>query len=181
MSLTGELWALLDGATDRFMGIPKEDRQTPDALKAAGEARGLSNAIHVMCKPHYEDGTAVAKLAIKRMKARQAGEDMPPTPGDMSDAEAQQATVAKHEETKAKAKVAPKEQQARPAEEAAPSGTPAAVDDDAVRVEVAGLREQQVKQITNGLRCDFEPSKLAELFKVSQDAILYIKKDAGIE
>lgn len=181
MTLTAKLWAELDASTDRFMGVPKEERQTPDALKAAGEARGLSKAIHIMCSPHYEDSTAVAKHAIKRFKAREAGQDMPSTPGDMSDAEAQQATVAKHEEVKAKAKAAPKKQKAEPAKEAAPESAPATQDDDAIRVEVAGLREQQIKQITNGLRCDFQPSKLADLFKVSEDAIMYIKRDAGIE
>lgn len=172
MTLTAKLWTELDASTERFMGIPKEERQTPDALKAAGEARGLSKAIHIMCSPHYADSDAVAKLAVQRFRARTAGKEMPPTPGDMSDAEAQQATVAKHEETKAKAKVDTKKESA-PGGEDAPS-------EDAVRIEVAKLREQQVKQITNGLRCDFEPSKLAELFKVSEAAILHIKQDAGI-
>lgn len=173
MTLTAKLWTELDASTDRFMGIPKEERQTPDALKAAGEARGLSKAIHIMCIPHYDSSDAVAKLAVQRFKARQAGQEMPPTPGNMSDAEAQQAIVAKHEETKAKAKVATKK-------ESAPEGK-GSPDDDAVRIEVAKLREQQIKQITNGLRCDFEPSKLAELFKVSEAAILRVKQDAGIE
>lgn len=172
MTLTAKLWTELDASTDRFMGIPKEERQTPDALKAAGEARGLSKAIHIMCSPHYADSDAVAKLAVQRFRARAAGKDMPPTPGDMSDAESQVAIKVKHEETKAQAKAAPKK-------ESAPEGGDSP-DDDAVKVEVAKLREQQVKQITNGLRCDFEPSKLAELFKVSEAAILHIKQDAGI-
>lgn len=169
MTLTAQLWELLDDATDRFMGIPKDQRQTPEALKAAGEARGLSNAIHVMCQPHYEDGTAVAKLAIKRMKARQAGTEMPATPGDMTDAESQEAIKVKHEETKAKAapakKAAPKKAAPQKQED---EGLPAA---SKVDVEYASLSEQQIKQISNGLRCNFEASKLAELYKVSVETI----------
>lgn len=167
MTLTSQLWKLLDDATDRFMGIPKEERQTPDALKAAGEARGLSNAIHVMCQPHYEDGTAVAKLAIKRMKARQAGEDMPPTPGDMTDAEAQEAIKTKHEETKAKAAPAAK----KAAKKAAPGEEVLGATTTDLDKELASLSEQQVKQIKNGLRCGFEEAKLAEIYKVSAAAI----------
>lgn len=164
-TLTGKLWELLDAATDRFMGIPKEERSTPDALKAAGEARGLSNAIHVMCQPHYEDGTAVAKLAIKRMKARQAGTEMPPTPGDMSDAEAHVALQQRNEETKAAAKA--------PAKKAAPAKSdpePGAATTDLDK-ELASLSEQKIKQITNGLRVGFEAAKLAELYKVSTETI----------
>lgn len=171
MTLTSQLWKLLDEATDRFMGIPKEERQTPAALKAAGEARGLSNAIHVMCQPHYEDGTAVAKLAIKRMKARQAGEDMPPTPGDMDEAESAEAIKTKHEETKAKATNAKKAEPKQAAPGAGPAAEQAGATTTDLDEELASLSEQQTKQIKNGLRCGFEAGKLAELYKVSVAAI----------
>lgn len=171
-TLTSQLWELLDDSTNRFMGIPKEDRQTPDALKAAGEARGLSKAIHVMCQPHYEDSTAVAKHAVKRFKASVAGEDMPPTPGDMTIEEAQVATVAKNEETKAKAAVA----RSAPTKAATPTGAAAEESgtESDVTIEMAKLNESQVKQIANGLSCDFEPSKLAELYKVSTETVEHI-------
>lgn len=181
MTLIAKLWELLDEATDNFMGIPKDERTTPAALKAAGEARGLSKAIHVMCQPHYEDSTAVAKLAIKRMKQRKAGEEVPPAAGEMDEATSQAAVVTKHDETKAKPvpkKAAPKK--------AGPATASEVVDEpaeqaggasDAVRKEAASLSEQQIKQIANGIRCGFEPDKLAELYSVSPAAIAHV---AGI-
>lgn len=174
-TLTAQLWDLLDDATERFMGIPKDERTTPEALKAAGEARGLSNALAVMVQPYLEDGTAVAKVAIKRMKARQAGEEMPPTHGYMSAEEARADVSMRHELSRAEAKTKARGTQAAKGEAILPRASGELTEDE--KVKLAELGPSKVGQIQNGIRLDFGNQKLSDLYGVSLNIIVAIERE----
>lgn len=175
--LTAKLWDLLDDATERFMGIPKEERDTPEALKAAGEARGLSDAVTVMVSPYLDEKNAAAKLAIKRLKAKQAGEDMPPTPGYMSSAEALDHVRIRNEEARAEAKSSAKKVMAGRAEAMAPTGSTELTEDE--KVSMALLGAPKLGQIQNGIKLEFGNQKLADLYDVSINVINAIEREMG--
>lgn len=174
--LTAQLWDLLDDATERFMGIPKDERNTPEALKAAGEARGLSNALTVMCSPYLDEPNAAAKLAIRRMKAKQAGEEMPPTPGYMSGEEARAHVRMRNEQARAEAKAQGRKTQAKVGESLLPN-TGSNLSDEDVKVAIARLGPTKVGQIQNGIKLEFGNEKLADLYDVSLDVIMAIERE----
>lgn len=174
--LTAKLWDLMDDATERFMGIPKEERDTPEALKAAGEARGLADALTVMCSPYLDEKNAAAKLAIKRMKAKQAGEDMPPTPGYMSGEEARALVRQRNEQTRAEVKAQGKKVMAERGEKLLPN-TGDALSDEDIKVTIANLGAAKVNQIKNGIQLEFGNDKLADLYGVSLDVITAIERE----
>lgn len=174
--LTAQLWDLLDDATERFMGIPKDERNTPEALKAAGEARGLADAVTVVVQPMLDEPNAAAKLAIKRMRARQAGEEMPPTPGYMSAEEARAHVRMRNERARAEAKAQARKNQAKAGESLLPN-TGSTLSDEDIKVAIAQLGPTKVGQIQNGIKLEFGNEKLADLYDVSLDVITAIERD----
>lgn len=173
--LTAQLWDMLDAATERFMSLPKEERDTPDALKAAGEARGLADAITVMVQPYLDEKNAAAKLAIKRYKAAQAGEDMPPTPGYMSAAEAQDAVRVRNETARAEAKDKGRKVQAGRGEALLPKQSGELSEEE--KVSLANLGPSKVGQIQNGIKLEFGNKKLADLYEVTLNVINAIERE----
>lgn len=173
--LTAKLWDLMDNATERFMGIPKDQRDTPEALKAAGEARGLADALTVMCSPYLDEKNAAAKLAIKRLKAKQSDEEMPSTPGYMSSAEARDAARQRNEKARAEAKAKAGEVQSERGAAVVPKSSGEL--SDAEKQSITNLGPTKVAQIKNGISLDFGHQKLADLYDVTTNVIVALERE----
>ncbi len=78
-SIAEKLWDRLDEVTAFLM----QDKESGDyaMLIYKGEARGLAQALVLMCQPYYADERAVSKQALKRWKMKAGEIEHEPTPG----------------------------------------------------------------------------------------------------
>ena len=86
MTIIEKIWKYLDNATGYVMdNVGTKDSMNLEELvkfnEARGNARGLSVALYELSVPGYPDSTAVAKHAVARYRAREAGTELPPTVG----------------------------------------------------------------------------------------------------
>jgi hypothetical protein len=76
-TLLQEGWAKLDDVIDAiYISTDLDDR---DALKA--QAKGMSEILALFMVPHFTDSKSIAQEALRRYKARQAGDETYETPG----------------------------------------------------------------------------------------------------
>ncbi|AKJ72593.1 hypothetical protein PP301_gp055 [Gordonia phage GMA2] len=80
-SLVQTLWNELDGITSD--ALERDDRDSVEYAKLAGLGRGLATAVMIMCTPAFESTDQVIALSVRRVTAKQRGEEAPATPGFM--------------------------------------------------------------------------------------------------
>ena len=167
------LWVHLDEFTEGIMVKIKEKKET-DALQwgeaderaldqAKFNARGLAIAVYELGHPGYESPDAVVKLAAARYKAKQAGEEMPPTVG-----------IDGHNPHLDKAR-----SKAMTAEAKASASTPAAI--ATVEESPTGLiitkkggkvlAPGEIDQLKLGLKNGLDKGTLAQVYKITLDDI----------
>lgn len=70
-----KLWQMLDEKVAFFMGPTDAIQDAEKVAKLKSEARGMAEAIAVLMQPFVKSADEVVKHAVKRYKAKQAGED----------------------------------------------------------------------------------------------------------
>lgn len=163
VGILDNIWSELDAATSAVMSEkPDTDPAAdPEAWKVynekRGNARGLAMAIFHLSTPFYETATDVAKLAVKRHKAKVAGEEMPATPG-IGGTNSPELIAAREGAHKKEQAEKPAAKKAAP-KKATPKGE---------------LDESQKEAIITGIKAKLPHASLAKLYKIDESVVAEI-------
>ncbi|ANA87309.1 hypothetical protein SEA_GIBBLES_72 [Gordonia phage Gibbles] len=128
--------------------------------------RGLAEALVIICTPAFENSDQVVRLAVKRYKAKVAGEELPDTPGFMGPGQTGDSLRLAGQGTEANVQsgVAPS------VSTETPSPTPAPTQ-PGPKKKKSKLNETAIASIKKGLANGFDAETFAEMYNVSIDEI----------